>query len=105
MEQTRITKHNLWLIKAPSVEAKAFNKDNNSLLSPRTVTASAQSLSSMDLILFNLENMDLQDAPISNELCLQISNLCETLKCEGIKRNSPCVHALITMGMNEVENY
>ena len=105
VEHTRIAKHKLWRIEAPSVKAKAFDKDDNSLLSPCTVTTSVQSVSSMDRILRNLENMDLEDAPISNALCLRICDLFETFKREGIKRNSPCVHALITIGMNEVENY
>ena len=100
VEHTRITKHNLWIIEAPSVEAEAFDEDNNSLLSPHTVTALVQSVSSMDCILSNLENMDLEDAPISNTLCLRIFDLCKTFKCEGIKRNIPCVHVLIKMGMN-----
>ena len=105
VEHTRIAKHNLWRIESPSVEANAFDKDDNSLLSPRTVTVLVQWVSSMDCILRNLENMDLEDSQISKALCLRSRNLCKTFKREGIKRNSPCVHALITMGMNEVDNY
>ena len=55
-------------------------------------------------ILNTIDQMDLEDAPISTELKVRIRDLCHTFKQEGIRRYSPTIHALICMGMNEVEH-
>ena len=52
-----------------------------------------------------MENMTLEDMPISTELRVRIRDVCLQFKQEGIHRNSPSVYAMIAMGMDEIQYY
>ena len=75
--------------------------------SPRQepVSVSRNTTDNVDALLSNLERLDLEDAPISNQLGLCICDVCEAFRRKDIRRHSLFIHALMCMGMNEVEYY
>ena len=65
---------------------------------------SSSSDSSVDIIQ-RMENMTLEELPISTELRVRICDVCLKFKQEGIRCSSPSVYAMIAMGMDEMQYY
>ena len=101
--KTKKTNIQLLVEDAEEVNVTHTPRRRLSLGSTEPPTVSPVLMSRAD-ILNTIDQMDLEDAPISTELKVRICDLCHTFKQEGIRRYSPTVHALICMGMNEVEH-
>ena len=66
---------------------------------------SSNATDNVDALLSSLDRLEIEDVPISNQLRLCIHDVREAFRRKGIRRHSPSIHALICMGMNEVEYY
>ena len=75
--------------------------------SPRQepVSVLSNATDDVDALLSSLDRLELEDAPISNQLHLRICGVCEAFRRKVIRRHSPSIHAHMCMGMNEVEYY
>ena len=121
VEETKLKKSSLQLVEPPEVEVTEvhlpvppvqhrFGSSRRVSGTPVATIAQASSVessssdSSVDIVR-QMENMTLEDMPISTELRVRIRDVCLQFKQEGICCNSPSVYAMIAMGMDEMQYY